>query len=300
MQIIGFIEDPSVIRDILNHPSNRIAASAFRCKYPLTNKNSLLILPPIESNTLSNDGETLGNRCSQMPNGKKIMSRNESGIELKPVYTPEDISNMDYKEIALPGEYPLTRGIYPLHYQVMPLIMAHGYGFGTAEETRMRREWLTKPGSTLHVGEEGFTTYVLTLDLPTQRGFDPDEPEAWGKVGDCGLSISTMDDFKILYDGLPIDKVFTTLIALDNTLPVNATYAAYVLDERNQSLDSLYLVACNLHHHQWFWDCASFPPSTAMKLDTEFVKFIVENCPLSFHGPVDGYTVGEAGGTPVQ
>lgn len=228
------------------------------------------------------------------------MYSNESSIELKPVYTPEDINDIDYKEIALPGEYPLTRGNYPLHYQVMPLIMAYGYGFGTAEETRRRREWLTRLGCVLHVGKEGFTTYVLTLDLPTQRGFDPDEPEARGRVGACGLSISTMEDFKILYDGLPIDKIFTTLIAFDNTLPVNATYAAYVLEERNQSLDNLYLVTCNSHHHQWYWDCAAFPPATSMKLNTEFVKFVVENCPLSFHGPVDGYNVGEAGATPVQ
>ena len=240
------------------------------------------------------------NICSQMLNGGKIMSSNESGIELKPVYTPEDINDMDYKEIALPGEYPLTRGNYPLHYQVMPLIMAHGYGFGTAEETRRRREWLTKLGSTLHVGKEGFTTYVLAIDLPTQRGFDPDEPEARGRVGDCGLSISTMEDLKILYDGLPIDKIFTTFIALDNTLPVNAVYAAYVLDERKLSLDKLYLVTCNFHHHQWAWDCAAFPPATAMKLNTEFIKFIVENCPLSFPLHVEGYNVGEAGATPVQ
>ena len=237
---------------------------------------------------------------SQMLDGGEIISSNESGIELKAVYTPEDINDMDYKEIALPGEYPLTRGNYPLHYQVMPLIMAHGYGFGTAEETRSRREWLTKLGSTLHVGKDEFTTYVLTLDLPTQRGFDPDEPEARGKVGDCGLSISSREDFKALYDGLPINKIFTTLIAIDNTLPVNAAYAAYVLEERNLSLDNLYLVTCNLHHHGWFWDCASFPPATAMKLDVEFIKFVVENCPLSFHGPVDGYNVGEAGATPVQ
>ena len=115
------------------------------------------------------------NMCSRMLNGEKIVSSNESGIELKPVYTPEDINDMDYKEIALPGAYPLTRGNYPLHYQVMPLIMSHGYGFGTAEETRKRREWLTKLGCTLHVGKEEFTTYVLTIDLPTQRGFDPDD-----------------------------------------------------------------------------------------------------------------------------
>ena len=239
-------------------------------------------------------------KCSQMLHGGEIKNVNKSGIEIKPVYTPQDIDNLSYSEMALPGEYPYTRGNYPLHYQIMPLIMSHGYGFGTAEETRRRREWLTKLGCRLHVGEEGFTTYVLALDLPTQRGFDPDEPEAKGRVGDCGLSISTIEDFKILYDGLPIDKVFTSLIALDNTLPVNATYAAYVLDERKLPLDNLYLVTCNSHQHQWWWDSIAFPPRTAVKLNTEFVKFIIDNCPLSFHGPIDGYDMGEAGATSVQ
>src|SRR3990172_11914161 len=111
------------------------------------------------------------NMCSQMLNGGEIMSGNESGIELKPVYTPEDINDMDYKEIALPGEYPLTRGNYPLHYQVMPLIMAHGYGFGTAEETRKRREWLTKLGSTLHVGKKGINNLFVNLYFAYPKGF---------------------------------------------------------------------------------------------------------------------------------
>src|SRR3990172_13405743 len=82
-----------------------------------------------------------------MLNDKEVKKRNISGINIKPVYTPEDIKNIDYSDIALPGEYPFTRGNYPLHYQIMPFMMTQGYGFGRAEDTRGRREWLSRLGS---------------------------------------------------------------------------------------------------------------------------------------------------------
>lgn len=226
---------------------------------------------------------------------------NRSSIDLKPIYTSSDLSGIDYKDIGLPGEYPYTRGNYSIHYQVMPLMMTQGYGFGTAEETRRRREWLAKLGSRLKVGtKEDLTVYVLTIDLPTQRGYDPDEPEARGRVGDCGLSISTVKDFEVLYDGLPLEKVLTTIIGFDSTMVLTALYSAYCLDVRKETLDKLFMMCCNFYHHQWAWDTIAFQPRTAMKLETEFVKFIAENCPLTYHTNVDGYNVAEAGANPVQ
>src|SRR3972149_8680868 len=147
--------------------------------------------------------EEWNKKVSSILKDKEIKRENISGINIKPVYTPEDIKNMDYNDISLPGEYPFTRGNYPLHYQIMPFMMNQGYGFGTAEQTRMRRDWLSKLGSKFRVGEdEDLAVYILAIDLPTQRGHDPDEEEAKGRVGDCGISISTLMDFKELYDGL--------------------------------------------------------------------------------------------------
>jgi methylmalonyl-CoA mutase N-terminal domain/subunit len=240
-------------------------------------------------------------KVSSITNNKEMKMRNISGIEIKPVYSPEDIKDIDYNNITFPGEYPFTRGNYPLHYQIMPFMMTQGYGFGTADETRKRREWLSRLGSRLYIGkEEEATVYVLTCDLPTQRGYDPDEEEARGRVGECGLSISTPKDFEILFEGLPLEKVFTIIIGFDTTLVLTALWAAYVLDIRKESVEKMFHIACNLYHHQWFWDSIAIPPNIAMKLSTEFIKWNIENCPLSFPGIIDGYNVGEAGATPVQ
>ncbi|MDY6862047.1 MAG: methylmalonyl-CoA mutase family protein [Thermodesulfobacteriota bacterium] len=240
-------------------------------------------------------------KCQGMFGGKGPAPLIRSGIELKPLYTPQDIKNINYKDIGIPGMYPFTRGNYPLHYQVVPFMMLQGYGLAGAEETRKRRDWLSKLGSRLHVGrEEDMTVYVLAVDLPTQRGIDPDEGSARGRVGECGVSISTVDDFIPLFERLPLDQTFTVLIGLDATLVLYALYAAYVMDIRKESLREVFIGPCNYYYHQWAWDTIAFPPRIAMKLQVETIKFILENCPKSLHTQVEGYNVGEAGATPVQ
>ncbi len=223
---------------------------------------------------------------------------NASGIGVKPVYTPSDVEQLDVADtLNLPGQYPYTRGNYPLHYQIEPMYMNQGYGLCTAEETRERREWLQKLGSS---SKEGQVTAVIAMDLPSQRGLDPDDPAAKGKVGECGVSICTVDDLAVYFQSLSIEKIFTTLIAFDAVLPVTALLAAYILDRRNESLDKLFHVACNLFHHQWFWDSIAFPPRTALKLSVEFIKWHIENSPNSFPALMDGYNVGEAGAPPAM
>jgi len=226
---------------------------------------------------------------------------NRSGIELKPVYTPRDIEDIGFQEIALPGEYPFTRGKTPLQYQIMPLMMVPVSGYGGAEETRKRREWLSKLGSRLHVGKEGELAHLfIPADLPTQNGYDADAPEARGRVGHCGISISTVKDIEVLFEGLPLDKVFSICIPFDSTMAVTSLLAAYILDVRKEELEKLLMVGCNLLHHQLYWDSAGFPPGTAIRLETEYVKFIIENCPLATHTIATGYNPEEAGATPVQ
>ncbi|MDO8785064.1 MAG: methylmalonyl-CoA mutase family protein, partial [Syntrophales bacterium] len=118
-------------------------------------------------------------KIEQMGADKLKPPKTWSGFELKPMYTPLDIKDMNFDDIGLPGDYPFTRSNYPLHYQVEPLMMNQGYGLETTEDTRKRREFLAKLGSRLHVGREGdVASYVNTIDLPTQRGLDPDDPAA--------------------------------------------------------------------------------------------------------------------------
>ena len=220
-----------------------------------------------------------------------------SGIDLKPVYSPLDIEHLEMDALKLPGQYPFMRGNYPLHYQVEPMYMNQGYGMNTAEETRQRREWLHDLGSRSKGGQ---VTAVIAIDLPSQRGLDPDDPAAEGKVGECGVSISTADDIAAYFDDLPMEKVFTTLIAIDSVLPMTALLAAYIIDERKESVNKMLHVACNVHHHQWFWDAAAFPPRNALKISAEFIKWHIDNAPESFPGLIDGYNVAEAGAPPAM
>jgi methylmalonyl-CoA mutase N-terminal domain/subunit len=224
-----------------------------------------------------------------------------SGVALKPIYTPLDVAGLKYEEMGPPGTYPFTRGNYPIHYQAVPFLMNQGYGMGTAKETRERRNWLEKLGSRFHVGDEAdMTVYILTMDLPTQRGLDPDDPAARGKVGECGISMSNLDVFKVLYENLSLEQVFTILIGFDSGMILTALYAAYAQKMRNEPFEKLFFVSCNYFHHQWCWDSAGFPPSAAMKLCTEYSSWVIKNCPLSMHSPMDGYNVGEAGANPAQ
>lgn len=245
--------------------------------------------------------EQLAMMAGKGPAPKSLKFKTTSGIALKPMYTPLDIAGLKYEEMGPPGSYPFTRGNYPIHYQAVPFLMNQGYGMGTAKETRERREWLEKLGSRFHVGEEAdMTVYILTMDLPTQRGLDPDDPAARGKVGECGISMSNMDVFKVLYENLPLEQVFTILIGFDSGMILTALYAAYAQEIRKEPLEKLFFVSCNYFHHQWCWDSAGFPPSAAMKLCTEYSSWVIKNCPSSMHSPMDGYNVGEAGATPAQ
>ena len=114
-----------------------------------------------------------------------------SGILLKPIYTPEDIKDLDYlRDLNFPGQYPYTRGIYPLMYRTRLYTMRQYSGFGTAEETNARFKYLLKHGE---------TGLSIAFDLPTQMGYDPDHPLARGEVGKVGVSISTLRDYQVLY-----------------------------------------------------------------------------------------------------
>lgn len=223
-------------------------------------------------------------------------SKTWSGIELKPVYTPLDIKDLNFE---MPGQFPLTRGNYALHYQINPVMMNQGYGMETTADTRKRSEFLGSLGMRLRVGTDDDTIpFINLIDLPSQRGLDPDDPRARGRVGDCGMSVSTVNDYADLLDGVDLKKALTLIIAFDNIIPQLALHSAYVLDQRKGSLEDTFHMCCNLPYHQWFWDSIGFPPRTAMKLQTEVIKWGIENSPNSFPGFIDGYNVAEAGAPP--
>ena len=123
-----------------------------------------------------------------------------SGVEIKPVYTPEDVAGIDYdRDIADPGEYPYTRGPYPLGYRQKLWTMRTYTGFGTARQVNAWNRRLLE--------DEGVTGLSTALDLPTQMGYDSDHPEWRAEVGRVGVAIDSLADFEVLFDGVPLDRI---------------------------------------------------------------------------------------------
>src|SRR5918997_1043137 len=140
--------------------------------------------------------------------------RTESGIEVKPLYRPEDLEGFEYQEkLGNPGEYPFTRGPYPSMYRGRPWTMRQYAGFGTAKETNERFKYLT---------ENGQTGLSVAFDLPTQMGRDSDHQLALGEVGKVGVAIDSLLDMRDLFDGIPLNDVSTSMT-------INATASILLL-----------------------------------------------------------------------
>ncbi len=226
-----------------------------------------------------------------------------SGIPLKPVYTPGDIEDTHFEDIGLPGEYPYTRGTKLQGYRADPWMMRLGLGFGSGTDTRGRWDHMRKLGMRLHVGrdedDEQFPRMNMLIDLPSFQGYDPDHPKARGRVGECGLSLSTIEDMKLLFDGLPLDKIQPTFILGEPTLAATAMYVVYA-ESRGYSAAQLPLVSTNVVCQAWYFDLASFRPLHALQMLVENINYRVRYMPLGTHTNITGYNPGEAGATPVQ
>ncbi len=228
---------------------------------------------------------------------------NESGIKLKPVYTPLDMEEIDLKDIGFPGVHPYTRGATPLGYRDLAWVMRIGFGYGTGKDTRARWEYLKKLGMTLHVGtqesEDAFPKFTILTDLPHQRGYDADDIVARGRVGDCGLSLSTIEDLDQLFGDLPLDKLQVTFITYDPTLTLTAMYSVYAR-QRGYDLSQLRMQTPHIMYGQWSSDTIAFPPQNALKLMVENINFRIHNIPLALHTATNGYNMAQCGATPVQ
>src|SRR5688572_21849949 len=128
--------------------------------------------------------------------------RSESGFEIKPVYTAADLPPDCDERLGAPGEYPYTRGVYPTMYTKRPWTMRQYAGFGTAKESNDRYRSLL---------DHGTTGLSVAFDLPTQMGYDSDAPVAQGEVGKVGVAIDSVEDMRVLFGGIPLDKVTTSM-----------------------------------------------------------------------------------------
>src|SRR3972149_5458309 len=151
-----------------------------------------------------------------------------SGITVKPVYTPEDIKDLDYqRDLGDPGQYPFTRGIHPLMYRARPWTMRQYAGFGTAKETNERFKYLIAHGQ---------NALNVAFDLPTQLGLDSDDSLAYGEVGRGGMAVDTLKDMEEAFEGIPLDKISTSLTINAPAAVLIAMYAV-VAEKQGLSLD---------------------------------------------------------------
>lgn len=144
--------------------------------------------------------------------------RTSSGIKIKNVYTPSDVKDLDYlKDLSFPGTYPFTRGVYPNMYRGRIWTIRQVAGFGRAEETSRRLSFLD------YTGQTGLN---IVFDMPTHFGLDSDHPLAEGEVGREGVAIDSIEDMERLFEGIPLDKVSTSLITIGAAPILLAMYIA--------------------------------------------------------------------------
>ena len=216
----------------------------------------------------------------------------ESGIKVKPVFGPEDIKNIPFEEkIGRPGEYPFTRGIHPFMYRQRPWTMRQYSGFGTAKETNERFKWLLSQGQ---------TALNVAFDLPTQLGLDSDDPLAEEEVGRVGMAIDTLRDLEEAFDGIPIDKISTSLTINPVASVMLAMYLA-VAEKQGLTWDSVRGTTQNdilkeyIGRGTWI-----FPVQPSIRLIGDMVEFCSKNVPKFNPFSVCGYHIRESGATPDQ
>jgi len=211
----------------------------------------------------------------------------ESGIELKPVYTADDAA----RELELPGEFPFTRGPYPDMYRGRPWTMRQYAGFASAEETNARF---------LYLLEHGQTGLSVAFDLPTQLGYDSDDPRAEGEVGRTGVAIDSIADMELLLDGIPLADVSTSMTI---NAPAALLLLLYELVAEEQGVASSALRG-TVQNDILKEYCARgnyiFPPRPSMRLTTDLFAYCAERIPNWNTISISGYHIREAGSTAVQ
>jgi methylmalonyl-CoA mutase N-terminal domain/subunit len=216
----------------------------------------------------------------------------ESGIEVKPVYGPEDTEDLSFEEkIGHPGEYPFTRGIHPLMYRKRPWTMRQYSGFGTAKETNSRFKWLL---------DQGQTALNVAFDLPTQLGLDSDDPIAEEEVGRVGMAIDSLEDLEEAFADIPIHKISTALTINPVASVLLAMYLT-VAEKQGIPWDQVRGTTQNdilkeyIGRGTWI-----FPVEPSIRLIGDMVEFCSQNVPKFNPFSVCGYHIRESGATPVQ
>jgi len=215
-----------------------------------------------------------------------------SGLPVQPLYTPEDLRGWTYDEkLGYPGEYPFTRGVYPTMYRGRLWTMRMFAGFGRPEDTNARFKYLLAQGQT------GLST---AFDMPALMGYDADHPRARGEVGREGVSISTLDDFERLFDGIPLGDV-TTSMTINCTASIALAMYLAVAEKQGVAWSRLGGTMQNDMLKEFIaqkeWIC---PPEPAVRIVTDMIEFTSTQVPRFNPVSISGYHIREAGSTAVQ
>lgn len=234
---------------------------------------------------------TLKKTLDRFPERKEKFET-DSGIPIERVYTPDMLEDFDYeRDLGMPGEYPYTRGVQPTMYRGRFWTMRQYAGFGTAEETNERFKYLL---------EQGQTGLSVAFDLPTQIGYDSDHSLARGEVGKVGVAIDSLKDMEILFDGIPLDKVSTSMTINAPAAVILAMYIA-VAEKQGVSPDKLSgTIQNDILKEYVARGTYIFPPEPSMKLITDIFDYCAKNVPNWNTISISGYHIREAGATAAQ
>lgn len=215
-----------------------------------------------------------------------------SSQPIERLYTPLDVASLDYlTDLALPGEYPYTRGVHPTLHRGKLWTMRMFAGFGTAEETNARFKYLL---------EQGQTGLSIAYDLPTLMGYDSDAPEALGEFGKCGVAVSSLKDMEILLDGIPLDKVSTSMTI---NSPAAIIWAMYIAAAEKQGVRPSQLRGTTQNDILKEYIAQKeyiFPPEPSMRLVVDTMEFGASDVPQWNTISISGYHIREAGATAAQ
>ena len=223
---------------------------------------------------------------------RKGVFRTSSGIEQERLYAPEDMPDWDYGEkLGYPGEYPFTRGIQPTMYRGRLWTMRQYAGFATAEESNIRYKYLM---------EQGQTGLSVAFDLPTQIGYDSDDPMSEGEVGKVGVAIDSLEDVETLFDGIPLDKVSTSM-TINSTAGVLLAYYIVAAEKQGVAAEKLNgTIQNDILKEYAARGTYIYPPTPSMRLITNIFEYCAKNVPGWNTISISGYHIREAGSTAAQ
>ncbi len=215
-----------------------------------------------------------------------------SGTPVERLYTPLDVADLDYeRDLGFPGEYPFTRGIHATMHRGRLWTMRMFAGFGTAEETNARYKYLL---------EHGETGLSVAFDMPTLYGYDTDDPHALGEFGKCGVAVSSLADMEVLFDGIPVDQV-TTSMTINS--PAAVIWAMYIVMAEKRGIP-MELLGGTIQNDILKEFIAQkefiFPPTPSMRLVVDTFEFGSKYLPRWNTISISGYHIREAGATAAQ